>query len=56
MVRVSSGCAKMMSNVMMFSNPSVKVYHALPPSQHEISEILAFVLQGPVQPNESDIK
>jgi hypothetical protein len=40
----------------MFSNPTVKVYHALPPSQHEISEILALVFQGPVQLSESDIK
>ena len=46
----------MMSNVIMFSNPTLKVYHALPPSQHEISEILAFVFQGPVQLNKSDIK
>ena len=56
MVRASSGRAKMTSNIIMFSNPTVKVYHALPPSWHEISEILAFVFQGPVQPNESDIK
>jgi hypothetical protein len=46
----------MTANVIMFSNPTVKVYHALPPSQHEISEILAFVFQGPVQPSKSDIK
>jgi hypothetical protein len=56
LVRVSSGCAKMTANVIMFSNPTVKVYHALPPSWCEISEILAFVFQGPVQLSESDIK
>ena len=56
LVRVSSGRAKMTANVIMFSNPTVKVYHALPPSRREISEILAFVFQGPVQPTESDIK
>jgi hypothetical protein len=32
------------------------VYHALPPSWREISEILAFVFQGPVQPSKFDIK
>ena len=53
LVRVSSGRAKMTANVIMFSNPTVKVYHALPPSRHEISEILAFVFQGPIQPTES---
>jgi hypothetical protein len=56
LVRVSSGRAKMTANVIMFSNPTVKVYHALPPSRREISEILAFVFQGPIQPSESDIK
>jgi hypothetical protein len=50
LVRVSSGHAKMTANVIMFSNPTVKVYHALPPSRREISEILAFVFQGPIQP------
>jgi hypothetical protein len=44
LVRVSSGHAKITANVIMFSNSTVKVYHALPPSWREISEILAFVL------------
>jgi hypothetical protein len=56
LVRVSSGRAKMTANVIMFSNPTVKVYHALPPSRREISEILAFVFQGPAQPTDFDIK
>ena len=56
LVRVSSGRAKMTANVIMFSNPTAKVYHALPPSKQEISEILAFVFQGPIQPTDSDIK
>ena len=55
-VCVSSGHAKMTSNVIMFSNPTIKVYHALPPSWRKISEIVAFVFQGPVQLNKSDIK
>jgi hypothetical protein len=46
----------MTANVIMFSDPTVKVYHALLPSQHGISEILALVFQGPVQPSKSDIK
>ena len=46
----------MTSNVIMFSNSTVKVYHASPHSQHEINEILVFVFQGSVQPNQSDIK
>ena len=56
LVRVSSGRAKMTANVIMFSNPTVKVYHTLPPSRRDISEILAFVFQGPTQPTDHDIK
>ncbi|KAF8813267.1 hypothetical protein BYT27DRAFT_7065836, partial [Phlegmacium glaucopus] len=56
LVRVSSGCAKMIANVIMFSNPMVKVYHALPPSRQDIDEILAFVFQGPIKPTDDDIK
>ena len=56
LVRVSSGRAKMVANVIMFSNPTVKVYRALPPSRRDISEILAFVFQGPIQPTDTDIK
>ena len=48
--------AKTTANVIMFSNPTVKIYHALPLSTCEISEILAFVFQGPVQPTKTDIK
>src|ERR1700734_493891 len=56
LVHISSGRAKMTANVIMFSNPTVKIYHALPPSQKDINEILAFVFQGPVQPTDHDIK
>ncbi len=56
LVRVSSGRAKMTANVIMFSNPTVKVYHSLPPRREDISEILAFVFQGPAKPTDDDIK
>ena len=56
LVHVSSGCAKMTANVIMFSNPTVKIYHALPPSRIDINEILAFVFQGPARPTDDDIK
>ena len=56
LVRVSSGRAKMTANVIMFANPTVKVYHALPPRREDISEILAFVFQGPAKPTDDDIK
>ncbi|KDR65410.1 hypothetical protein GALMADRAFT_37237, partial [Galerina marginata CBS 339.88] len=56
LVRVSSGRAKMIANCIMFSNPTVKVYRCLPPSREELSEVLAFVFIGSVQPTEDDYK
>lgn len=53
-IRVNSGRAKMTSNAIMFSSPTVKVYKCLPPSQDEINEVLAFVFTGPCQPTEAD--
>ena len=38
-MRVLSGCAKMTENVIMFANPTVEVYHALPPSLEELDEV-----------------
>ncbi|KAJ7028454.1 hypothetical protein C8F04DRAFT_964008 [Mycena alexandri] len=54
LVRVSSGRAKMMANVIMFSNPTFKVYKELPPSRSEIEDVLAFIFTGPVQPTPED--
>ena len=54
LVRVSSGRAKMTANVIMFANPTVKVYHALPPSLEELDEVLAFTYTGSANPTETD--
>lgn len=56
LVRVSSGKAKMIANCIMFSNPSVKIYHKLPPSKDELDEVLAFVFMGSAQPTEEEFK
>jgi hypothetical protein len=56
LVRVSSGRAKMTANVIMFSNPTVKIYHSLPPRREDVNEILAFIFQGPTKPTDDDIK
>lgn len=53
-VRVSSGRVKMTANVIMFSNPTLKVYQALPPSRDEMEEVLAFIFTGSAQPTEQD--
>jgi len=45
-VRVSSGRAKMVANVIMFANPTPSVYHALPPTREEMTEVLAFIFTG----------
>lgn len=56
LVRVSSGRAKMIANCIMFSNPTVKVYHKLPPSKDELDEVLAFIFMGSAQPTEEEFK
>ena len=55
-VRVSSGRAKMVANVIMFSNPTLAVYRMLPPSRDEMKEVLAFIFTGSAQPTEEDFK
>ena len=54
LMRVSSGRAMMTENVIMFANPTVKVYHALPPSLEELDEVLAFTYTGSTNPTEKD--
>ena len=54
LMRVSSGHAKMTKNVIMFANPTVKVYHALPLSLDQLDEVLAFTYTGPTNPTEKD--
>jgi hypothetical protein len=56
LVRVSSGRAKMTANVIMYSNPTLKVYRKLPPSRKEMNEVLAFIFTGPSQPTDEDFK
>ena len=55
-IRVSSGRAKMVANVIMHSSPVLKVYHTLPPSREEMNEVLAFIFTGSNQPTEEDFK
>jgi hypothetical protein len=56
LVRVSSGRAKMIANVIMFSNHTLKVYEELPPSKTELEDVLAFIFTGPVQPTSEDFE
>jgi hypothetical protein len=55
-VRVSSGRAKMVANVIMFANPTPSVYHALPPTREEMTEVLAFIFTGSAQPTDEDFR
>jgi hypothetical protein len=54
-VRVSSGQAKMVANVM-FSNPTLSVYCKLPPSREEMKEVLTCIFTGSAQPTDEDFK
>ncbi|KAJ6489138.1 hypothetical protein C8R45DRAFT_826718, partial [Mycena sanguinolenta] len=53
-VRVASGRGKMMANAIMFHTPVVQVYHKLPLSKDQLSEVLAFVFLGSAKPTEQD--
>ncbi|KAJ6603848.1 hypothetical protein B0H10DRAFT_1662588, partial [Mycena sp. CBHHK59/15] len=53
-VRVASGRGKMSANAIMFLTPIVKVHNILPPSQEEISEVLAFIFLGPAKPTDDE--
>ncbi|KAF4586266.1 hypothetical protein EYR38_010541 [Pleurotus pulmonarius] len=53
-VRVASGRLKMAANAILFQNPSVKIYHKLPPSREELSEVLAIVFIGESKPTRED--
>lgn len=55
-MRVSSGRVRMRANAVMFSNPTVKVYHKLPPTLDELDEVLAFVYIGTCKPTEADFQ
>ena len=55
-VRVSSGQAKMVANVIMFSNPTLSVYWKLPPSQEEMNNMLACIFMGSTQLTDEDFK
>jgi hypothetical protein len=55
-VRVSSGMHKMKANVIMFKNPTPKIYRRLPPPIDELDEVLAFIFTGPCKPTSDDLK
>ncbi|KAJ7101103.1 hypothetical protein C8R44DRAFT_641734, partial [Mycena epipterygia] len=56
LIRVSSGRAKMIANIIMFSNPILKVYKELPPKKDELEEILVFIFTGSAQPTPEDFE
>jgi hypothetical protein len=41
-VRESFGMHTMKANVIMFENPTLKIYHVLPSSIEEFNDVLAF--------------
>ncbi|KAJ6543523.1 hypothetical protein DFH09DRAFT_928514 [Mycena vulgaris] len=56
-VHVTSGRGKLSVNVIMFANPTIKVYNnILPPSRDELTEVLASVFIGPTKPTEDEFK
>jgi len=55
-VRVSSGMHKMRANAIAFANPTLKIYHILPPPIEELDDVLAFIYTGPCLPTKADFK
>src|ERR1700687_1361444 len=55
-VRVSSGMHKMKSNIIMFENPTPKIYQTLPPPLKDVDDVLAFIFTGPCRPTQDDLK
>src|SRR5438445_1232690 len=51
-VWVSSGRAKMVADIIMFSNPTLAVYSMLPSSRDKMKEVCTFIFTGSAQPTE----
>ncbi|KAF8575409.1 hypothetical protein K439DRAFT_1649565 [Ramaria rubella] len=45
----------MRANVVLFPNPTPKLYQALPPHHNELDEVLAFIFTGPTKPTEKEL-
>ena len=54
LVKVSSGRAKMIANVVMYSNPTAVVYNVLPPPLKDLDDVLAFLFVGSAPPTMQD--
>ncbi|KAJ3504480.1 hypothetical protein NMY22_g17910 [Coprinellus aureogranulatus] len=46
----------MIANAIMFANPTVKVYHSLPPPREDLEEVLAFIFMGSAKPTQEDFE
>ncbi|KAF6741367.1 hypothetical protein DFP72DRAFT_834258, partial [Ephemerocybe angulata] len=55
-VRVTTGHAKMIANVVAFEHPSKKIYERLPMPQSELKEVLSIVYTGVEPPGDDDLK
>ncbi|KAF6741986.1 hypothetical protein DFP72DRAFT_831842, partial [Ephemerocybe angulata] len=55
-VRVATGHAKMIANVVAFEHPSKKIYERLPMAQDELAEVLSIVYTGVEPPGDDDLK
>jgi hypothetical protein len=53
-VRVNSGRVRMSANAIMFSQPVLSIFNALPPSKKDMNEVLAFVFMGSAAPTQQD--
>lgn len=47
---------KLISNVIAFENPTLKIYDILPPPREDFDEVLAIMFSGPCKPTDEDYK
>ncbi|KAF8573727.1 hypothetical protein K439DRAFT_1649939 [Ramaria rubella] len=55
-IRVKSGFFKMCANAVLFPNPTLKIYQALPINCDELDDVLAFVFTGPTKPTKKELR
>lgn len=54
-IKVASGLRKMVSHVVAFEAPTLKVYDILPPPREDLDDVLAVMFSGPSVPTEKEL-
>ena len=55
-VKVATGMQKMVSHVVAFESPVLRVYEELPPPKADMDEVLAIMFSGPTPPTDAEYR